>query len=1239
MDANMINIILLIVLGFFSIFGFFFGFIRGLWKTTFRTIWLIGTVVLALVLAPVLTNAILDFPINASISIEELNINTITTIRDTIHIVLDNLIAPNLTVDYPGLTEIIVSIPSIILNIVLFILLFFVLKLVLLPISAIIYNLCTGHNKKPATTVVTTKNGKKTSKKEVAKPVKKSKHRFVGAIVGLSTGVVVSFSILMPISAATNMITKHNLAATLDDIAGTPVVSEYLDAYNQSFVGQMYKYTGLSMVADLAFDSLTTIKVDSTHNIKLTTDLPVAITSYGKVTAIMEKINEYMGEEFDYKRLTKAQATELLDDATALLNDLSSITTLSSLNDYIIPVMIDYLDYKEIKLNEDSDINTAMYNTLASLGNAVKNGTNINVFTELKSIVEIAKYLNNNGILLPLLQDDKANLGQNILALEDDFSATLSNKLFALETVNVTAPNLINVGLLALSKTFDIDYDSTHLATSTEIKNTIGNIIGDVLDIYTTLDFDSAQIYTDDTFASVGRLLDTVKNSSILDTDTYNSLVEFGIGYMSTMLSDSIPEEYGDLFDKIFEVLPNNIIGISSWESELAIVQDSFEILTGENGLLTESFDPSNAEHLTNLGKVLDTLATTKLLSGKVALSYVENSTNKQASKPFIEYILFHAMDSLRPMLEGDIGSTYGELLDVLDDVKLNIANSTYDPATQTKYWEDEFKKLAPTMNILLSTMDGGEIGLDATTGEALDTLRTSVLFGENVTTDLFGKVLDLVKDTIDFGDETISNTIKDVLSDVSNRLKSNTLKEFIKNDPTFWETEMTHIETLMEIEFNGSDAVESLTTTGATIDKIVKGDITQLLRPSALLQADDFRKIIATSIGTMSSTLLSSLDPASVAYTAVNNAITSITKNYYHESDETYKNITISSFEDELTHLANMKDVDPNVFSSDTSSKAEALGEMLDSIAYNDDTNNNSDTITKDIINKIIVDCLPMINDHTSHDYVNEAVASIKTNITAVYNKTVSISGWTEELVHLYNIANLDGDLFDTLDSFDNTKATTIGNRLDNIVYNYHANIKDTSKNSVIITDTIINTLVTKMLNEVKYTSTPLTETEKLTNKILTNAADTSVLDYANQKADAYTYTNVLQDLAYIKGQVDGITDVLDSPALSTLTEETAIKIDQTLENIQARKICGAVIAREVALKIITDITTETYRNSYAPYAKALFDHYTANADSTTNESYYDSADTSKYDDATKTYVNGFQKLYHEYQVVKPSL
>ena len=1217
-----VNIILLIVLGFFVLFGFIFGFIRGLWKTTFRTVWLVLTIMLALILAPIITNNLLDFPINASLAIEELNIETITTIRDTIHIALDHFLTPNITVNYPGLAEIIVSIPSMILNIVFFIVIFFLLKILLLPISAIIYNLCTGSSKK-ANTVMTSKDGKKT------KPVKKSKHRFVGA---MATGVVVSFSILMPVSAITNIVQKNNLSKSLDDIIGTPIVSEYIEAYNSSVVGNIYKYSGLAIVADSAFDALTTIKVDSTHTIKLSKDLPTAIQSYSKVMNLMSKANEYMGAEFNYKALTKAQAQDLLNEATALLEELSNVTTLSSLNDYIIPVMIDYLEHKEIKLNEDAELNTAMYNTLKSLGTAVKNGTNINVFDELKSIVNIASYLNEHNILLPLLQGDKVELGVSILSLDDEFSADLSNKIFALETVNVTAPNLVNVGLLALSKTFDIPYDSTHLSTSTQIKNAIGDIIGDILDVYTTLDFESTAIFTDETFASVGRLLDTIKSGSIIDTETYNGLVEFGIHFLSSTFKDSIPADFQDLFETIFEVLPDNIIGVNSWESELTIIQQAMDLMTGENGVLTEGFDAKNEAHLKQLGKTLDKLATTDLLSGKVELAYVENSLNKVTSKPFIEFIMFEAMDELKPLLQNDIDSTFGDLLDILDDVKLNIVKSTYNPKTQSTYWEDEFTKLAPTMNIILSTMDGNGIELDATTGQALDKLRTSNLFGDDATTKVVSDVIDIVKDSIDFGNETISETVQDVLQDVSLRIESTTLKEFIKTDPKFWETEMTHISSLMDIEFNGSDAVNALTATGATIDDIVYGNI-PTTRPSALLTEQDFRKIIATSIGSMKETLLGSLSSTSVAYTAVSNAIGSITKNYYDATNSTHESVVMSSFEQELTHLASLKDVDPNVFTHADSSKALTLGTTLDNIAYNQDVNNNSDTITKEIINKIIVDCLPMINESTSHAYVNTAVISIKDNIRSIYNGTLHIVNWKTELVHLYNIANIEGNLFDSFDEFTSATATKVGGILDGIIYNYTTTTKDESKNSKIATETIVNTLVTSLMNSVKYPDATATESEKLTNKILTNSANPNIIEYTAEKTNAYTYTNILEDLAYIKGEVNNISNLLDAPTLSSLTEDSALSIDMTLENCQARKICGVITARDTAIFFIEELTNESYRSS-ANYAKALYEHYSNNASSETAETYYDSTDSSTYTDTTN-FKNGFVKLYNEYKSI----
>ena len=613
----------------------------------------------------------------------------------------------------------------------------------------------------------------------------------------------------------------------------------------------------------------------------------------------------------------------------------------------------------------------------------------------------------------------------------------------------------------------------------------------------------------------------------------------------------------------------------------------------------------------------------------------MENSTNHNTLKPFIEFILFEAMDDIKPILQGDMGEGFGELLDILDDVKLNIAHSTYNPATDTNYWETEFKKLAPTMNLILSTMDGGNIALDANTGKALDTLRTSKLFGNDATSKLFTDVINILKESIDFGDGDISNTIKDTLTSITDKLDTTSVKDIIELDAKFWEVEMTHLSTLLDIELSGSEGLDALTDTGATIDTIVYGNL-PTIRQSVLLTEMDFRKIIANAISTMKATILDGLTSGTPAYNAVDNAITSIINNYYDKTNSTHTAVTITSFEEELSHLVSLKDVDSNVFSHTDSSKALALGTTLDNIAYNTNVNNNSETITKTIINKMIVDCLPMISSSTGYNYIDTAISTIKTNINDVYTGTKSILNWKTELVHLYNVANLENNMFDDFDDFTTEKATTVGGIIDSVVYNYTSNTKDVSKNSTIITENIINTLVSSLIESVKYPTSTTNESEKLTNKVLTNAANSAIIEYTTDEASAYTYTDVFQELAYIKAQVNGISSVLNNPSLSSLNEETARKIDQTLENCQAVKVCGAKTAKETALYIITNITTETYRNNLGSYAKAMFDYYTANAATNTMVDFYDTSDNADYTNTTN-FKNAFLKVYNEYKHINP--
>ncbi|MBO7219467.1 MAG: hypothetical protein J6V40_05795, partial [Clostridia bacterium] len=184
-------------------------------------------------------------------------------------------------------------------------------------------------------------------------------------------------------------------------------------------------------------------------------------------------------------------------------------------------------------------------------------------------------------------------------------------------------------------------------------------------------------------------------------------------------------------------------------------------------------------------------------------------------------------------------------------------------------------------------------------------------------------------------------------------------------------------------------------------------------------------------------------------------------------------------------------------------------------------------------------------------------------------------------------------------------------------------------------ITETIINTLVSNMMESLKYPSSTTDETEKLINKILTRAADSSIIEYTSHNSTAYTYTHIFADLVGIKNAISEISSILNTPALSSLTESTATKIDQTLSICQNKKVCGAKIAKETALHIITTITTETYR-AYASYAKAVYDYYTVNA--STNEAvvFYEAGDSATYTDTTNL-KNAFLKVYNEYSVLHP--
>lgn len=219
-----------IFIGLFIVFGFIIGLIRGLKRSVVRLIWLIACIAVLLLTTTLITPAFMDMNISfLNLSYEG---QSASTMKEYTALVLSATTKTPVS-ELGSTLNFAIAIASMFINSFIFAIMFFLLKLVSLPIYAII-NKILFHDRN------------------------KSKKHILGSIVGAVSGLLVAMTFLTPITGYVELYNdvKKTFSDNPEYLDGLEDADEFIGLYQNDLGVKFINSIGLNKVQLFVFDTV-----------------------------------------------------------------------------------------------------------------------------------------------------------------------------------------------------------------------------------------------------------------------------------------------------------------------------------------------------------------------------------------------------------------------------------------------------------------------------------------------------------------------------------------------------------------------------------------------------------------------------------------------------------------------------------------------------------------------------------------------------------------------------------------------------------------------------------------------------------------------------------------------------------------------------------------------------------------------------------------------------------------------
>lgn len=1191
--SSYITLAFSILFGVFMFFGFIWGIIRGLKKTAGRGIFLLITSILLIFLSVPITNLILKIKINCDIVDGDMELVGSYNLAEILTAYLKNLIGADFITKYPDFASLIINFGIILINALVFLILFWLLKFLLFPLNAIFTKLVFF---RPKYEIIQDENGKKKKKKikpakyeiiegkngkQKKKKIKPKKHRLLGGLVGIAVGFVVTFNTMIPlwgvldIAETIDSIKVEHMSEEPTDVHELTegVITDLSDAYRASAMGFATKYTGLEYLGLLGFDGVTTAKFDG-ERITLRSEVKAIVNTIDEADKLFGQFKIY--QEDNFASITQEQLDSLLAQIGNLVDKCKEVKLVDCLADYVLPLACSYMLKSEMELTSNETIDAMIRDTLKVL--IEKSG--INVMDEINSLLDIAKYTSEQGLLIKVIKGDTSNPLELINGLEDDFAKNLMTKVFALQTVDTTITHILNIGLTYAGQLLEFGCESDNL-TKENVENGITNILDATFKLAKTFDAESSMYITFDSLKPLGKLMDTVKSSGLINTTTYDNIMDFTTKKLREMADEMVPSQFVDVFGN---QIVNGVKNISNWEAEMTAISDAIDVLRAKEGgfigEVKEGFElrqgmsmhfELNETTIQTLGKALDKLEGTTLFGSPLEQSVSADDTTTYVGTT-VTKLVASICDYINDEFIGD-DETLGGFKRVVSSIKENTIKAghvhfAYTAEDGTAYggnltfFENEFKEIAPLIIELGDILTGDNSDLTVALGEALDKAKTSTLLGNDTTLIMVEETLDLVSDGMlgsdfEYNDGTVSeqtteDKIYELFEGIKEKLNETATKEACEDDANFWATEMASYIALKDVaeKANNLTSSSNLSELGENLDKVYA---------CRTIPKDKLNGVLVFSIRQLKTNELTGIN--SVIDTLIDDIADAIEK-------ETFSNTTENYYKDywkiELGHIDNLKNTDFTINDDDESTtdvdenleSYKTIGRSLDKVLNGYETTRASYLINREMVANLMSgaigtmkdDITKGFTDNTIKNAIGNAIDSISTEITN--KKAYTTLSYETELGYIGTLANIEitSNVFDNIASLQ-----ALGKKLDEIAYNKNTtktNYDDTL-NSKIITRSTIGKLICDIMPIAKSGNTEPTNVDNTIDAIITR---TSAIVTADTVLSWETELAPMSNLINLKNTTVSKDDIEMSGA--TLGSDDKFTDEQLNDNILINSI-----------------------------------------------------------------------------------
>ena len=587
-----------------------FGVIRGAKKSAFRLCWLFATFIIVFLITPSISNML------NTIDISSLNLNIYGTVNRVCDIgvnLLNEFAKNEPTIQNSGAVQSLAeNLPIILLNLIVFVLLFWILKWILWPIWAAF----SSHffDKEKREEKMMKKQRKEQLKhnpgfvnKEQNDPLvfifHKKKKRFVGALLGFITGVLLCIITFCPIvginsiyqNAYANLQIKKDgeTVSLIDSSVEDKQVLEYVSSYENSIINKIFNYSGVNLLSKSLFNNLATVKI-ADKKVNLSDEINVAINVYNHIDTI---------SNFNIDNLTQKSIDNAITAVKEVFIDIDDSAIIYLIGDDVLPHYIGKLISSEnFKLIDgakfDELIVTAYQDYSRQIGLE-------DLKQQAEALFDVIMNLNNYNLIAPIVNkeiksfDNFTKFLNNNLKNHSDFTNDIIDNLYNIDMLKNKYPDLFNQGIKSLFNTLNIYYEEQSI-DGLIMKDDFKKILTNALNFIryyaesTNYDFGNDTVYA---FSSVGKVVDIIKDD-FLSEKNYNSLISYCLGVISDTSS-----KFTD-----FSSLLNGAKNVNCWKDELNAIAGTYKAIIQiiNDKITVDKLMDKNYDKLENVGLSLD---------------------------------------------------------------------------------------------------------------------------------------------------------------------------------------------------------------------------------------------------------------------------------------------------------------------------------------------------------------------------------------------------------------------------------------------------------------------------------------------------------------------------------------------------------------------------------------------------------------------------------------------------------